>query len=211
MGQDKQKTMGTLELSGEGRVTVKPDIATIRLSIVTEEKTADEAVLKNARRANEVIERLVRLEIPRDALATTGLSLYPVYQTDPGTNVTHLVGYRAQDSLSVETRVQLAGKVFDTGIAAGATESSGITFSLGDERPHREKALALAIKAARSEADLVCRAMEVKLCGARTIQVLQGGGPIQMRAERMMKTDTPVLPGDLTISASVRVVFEYHA
>ena len=210
MGHDKQKIIGTLDLSGEGRVLIKPDIAAVRLSIITEEKTADEAVARNARKANEVIERLLRFEMPRDAIKTTGLSLYPLYQTDPGTNATQLVGYRAQDSISVEVPVQLAGKVYDAGIAAGATESSGITFGLKDERPFRAEALDLAVKAARSEADAVCRAMDVKLCGPRSIRVTQGSGPLQMRVERMMKSDTPVLPGDLTITAGVQVTFEYY-
>jgi hypothetical protein len=207
----KNTITGTLELSGEGRVNVKPDIATVRLSILTEGKTADEAVKKNAQKANELIERMLRFEIPREDMKTTGLNLYPFYSNEPDTDIPRIVGYRAQDSIAVEAPVQLAGKVFDAGVAAGANESSGISFALRNERPYREQALGLAIKAAFSEGEAICRVMGVTLSGPRSMVVTQGGGPIRMQSERaMMKSDTPVLPGELSVAASVQVVFEYH-
>lgn len=93
--------------------------------------------------------------------------------------------------------MRLAGKVFDTGVAAGANEGSGLSFGLKDERPYRHQALDLAIKAARAEAEAVCRAMGVTLKGPHTIQVIQGGGPVQLQSERLlMKSTTPVLPGE---------------
>jgi hypothetical protein len=207
----KDTATGTLELSGEGHVNVKPDMATVRLAILTEGKTADEAVSKNAQKATELIERMLRFEIPRDAMKTTGLNLYPVYNTEPGSEIAQITGYRAQDSIAIEAPVSLAGKIFDAGVAAGANESSGMSFGLKNERPYRQQALELAIKAARAEADVVCRAMGVDLAGPRSINVLQGSGPIQMQSDRLaMKASTPVLPGELTISATVQIVFEYH-
>jgi uncharacterized protein YggE len=54
--------------------------------------------------------------------------------------------------------------------------------------------------------------MDVTLKGPRTIQVVQGGGPVRLQSERLMtKASTPVLPGELTISAEVRVTFEYRS
>jgi uncharacterized protein len=211
MGHNKHSITGTLMLSGEGRVDVKPDIATVLLSVITEEKMADAAVASNARKANDVIERLLRIEIPRDAMTTTGLNLYPVYQSDPQTNAVSLAGYRAQVSILVTAPVQLAGRVFDAGIAAGANESSGISFGLKDEKPFRERARDMAVVAARAEAEAVCRAMDVRLVGPRTIQVSQGGGAVRVYRERMMKADTPVLPGELSITASAQVTFEYQS
>lgn len=207
---NKNDHVGTLELSGQGRVEIKPDIASLLLAIVTEGKTADDAVTKNAQKANEVVEQLLRIEIPRADMSTTGLNLYPIYHTDTDSDGSEIIGYRAQNSLAVEAPVRLAGKVFDVGVAAGANESSGLSFGLKDERPYRHQALDLAIKAARAEAEAVCRAMGVTLNGPRTIQVIQGGGPVRLQSERLlMKSATPVLPGELAVTAEVRVTFEY--
>ncbi|MFO0755609.1 MAG: SIMPL domain-containing protein [Byssovorax sp.] len=207
---NKHSFQGKLDLFGEGQVKVKPDVATVALSVVTEGKTAEEAVSTNARKASEVIEKMMRLEIPRDAMRTTGLNVYPIYQTNPQTNESQVVGFRAQDSLSVEAPVAMAGKVFDVGIGAGANESSGISFGIKNEKPYREQALDLAIKNAKAEAEAVCKAMGVTLIGPININVVQGSGPVRVLSERLMKAETPVLPGQQLISASVQVTFEYR-
>jgi uncharacterized protein len=206
----KNDQIGTLEITGEGRIDVKPDVAVVRLGVITEGSTADEAAAKNAHKMNEVVERLSRLEIPRDDIRTTGLNLYPIYHTEPGSDIAKVIGYRVQNSIAAKVPVQLAGKVLDLGIAAGANESSGVSFELRDEHMHRQQALELAIKAARNEAGTISRALGVSLRGPRSLQVMQGSGPLRMQSERLMTKDaTPVLPGTLTVTAEVRVTFEY--
>jgi uncharacterized protein YggE len=208
----KNDHFGTLEINGEGRIDVKPDVAVVRLSVVTEGKTADEAASKNAQKMNEVVERFTRLEIPRDDMNTTGLNIYPIYHTESGSDVTTVIGYRVQNSITAKVPVQLASKAFDLGVAAGANESSGISFELRNERPYRQQALDLAIKGARAEAEAVCHAMGVTLKGPRSIQVIQGGGPVRMDSERLTaKAATPLLPGRLAVAAEVRVTFEYDS
>lgn len=203
-------TKGTLELYGTGTVDAVPDVANLRLSIVTERKTAGEAVSGNAKDASAVLQQILGLGIPREDIQTEGLNLFPIYQTDPSTNVTSLIAYRASNTLSIAAPVDLAGKVFDVGVAAGVDESSGLSFGMRDPRPLREKALELAVSAARKEAELVCRAMGVTLLGPKSIQVQSGSGPLRFESARLFdKAQTPVMPGSLSISATLQVVFEY--
>lgn len=206
----KNDQIGTLEITGEGRIDVKPDVAVVRLGVVTEGSTAEEATAKNAQKMSEVVERLLRLEIPRDDLRTTGLNLYPIYQTDPGSDIAKVIGYRVQNAIEAKVPVQLASKAFDLGVAAGANQSSGISFEMRDEHIYRQQALELAIKAARNEAGTISRALGVSLRGPRSLQVIQGSGPVRMQSERLLdKAPTPVLPGTLAVTAEVRVIFEY--
>jgi uncharacterized protein YggE len=203
-------TKGTLELYGTGAVDAVPDMASLRLTIVTERKTAGEAVADNAKDASAVVQKVLGLGIPREDVQTEGLNLFPVYQTDPSTNVTSLVAYRVTNTLHITAPVDLAGEVFDVGVAAGADESSGLSFGMRDPRPLREKALELAVSAARKEAELVCRAMGVTLLGPKSIQVQGGGAPLRLESARLFdKAQTPVMPGSLSISATVQIVFEY--
>lgn len=208
----KNAQIGTLEITGEGRIEVRPDVAVVRLGVVTEGRTADEAASKNAQKVNEIIERLSRLEIPREDMRTTGLNLYPIYHTEPGSDIITVVGYRVQNSIAAKVPVQLAGKAFDVGVAAGANESSGVSFELRDEQMYRQQALELAVRAARTEAETISRALGVSLRGSRSLQVLRSSGPVRMFSERLTAdATTPVLPGMLTITAEVRVTFEYLA
>ena len=202
---------GTLDINGEGSIDVHPDVAIVHLAVVTQGKTAEEAASKNAQKMNEVIERLTRLEISRDDMKTSGLTIEPIRQTEPGTNVTTIIGYQVQNSLTAKAPVHLASKVFDLGVAAGANESSGISFELRDERQYRNQALKLAIQGARAEAEAVCNAMGLALRGPRSIQVIQGGGPVRAESFRKVASaPTPVLPGKLTVTAEVRVLFDYQ-
>lgn len=206
----KDQIQGTLNVSGEGQITAKPDVASVRLAVVTEGKTASEAVGSNAEIAERVVAAIEKLGVSRDDMKTVGLNIYPVYETDEKTNMSRISGFRAENSIVVTAAVALGGKVFDAGVGAGANESSGISFGLRDERPYREKALAAAVEAANSEAGIVAEAMGVNLRGPKTIDIDQGSGPIVMKAAFESRSATPVMSGDLTISARVRVSFEYR-
>ncbi len=206
----QEVTKGTLELSGTGTVDVVPDIATLRLTIVSERKTAAEAVEANAKDANAVVQRLLALGIPKEDLKTEGLNLFPVYQTDPATNATTIVGHRATNTIAATAPVDLAGRVLDVGVESGADESSGLSFGIRDDAAHRDRALELAVAAARKDAEIVSRAMGVHLLGPKSVQVTSGGGPIRVEPVRFLaKSATPVLGGSLSVTASINVVFEY--
>ncbi|MCB9568070.1 MAG: SIMPL domain-containing protein [Myxococcales bacterium] len=206
----KDDDFGTLDVSGEGQVSVKPDRAVIRLAVICEAKSAQEAVDDNAKAATAVIEAIKALGIAESAIQTQGLSVSPIYQYDEARRVNEIVGYRADNAVAVDAAIDLAGKVYDAGIAAGANQSSGISFKIGDERPHRRRALEGAVEAARSDAEVVAAAMGVKVRGPLKIEVDAGGGPVIKVAEALTRASTPVMPGELTVSARVRVSFSYR-
>lgn len=206
----KDGIRGALNVSGEGQIKVKPDVASVRLAVLTEGKTAADAASQNAELASRVVAALEKLGIAHDALQTVGLNLFPVYTSDDKTGTTRITGFRAEDSIIARTSIDLAGKAFDAGVSAGANESSGISFALSDNRPHRDKALEAAVHAALAEAELVATAMGVTIRGPKTIDIDQGAGPILVRSVfAEARASTPVLPGELTITARVRVSFEY--
>lgn len=204
---DKGKGVrGTIEAAGSGRVEVAPDEAVVQLSIVTEAKTAGEAVAANATATQAVVDAVAAE--PNHGVTTSGLGLGPLTQYDPQTQVTSIVGYRATNGVSVKTKVGYAGQVFDAGVAAGANQSSGIDFRLQQDGPFREQALRLAVEDALAQARIVAAAAGVEVLGVETIAIDSGGGRFFLRTAALDAGTprTPVLPGDLTISAGVRMV-----
>jgi uncharacterized protein len=196
---------GTLDVAGTGHVKVAPDEATVSLSVITEGKTASDAAAANARRAQAVLDAVSAQ--PNHGVTTSNLSVSPIidYTASPY----KIVGYRASNSVTVKTKIGYASQIFDTGIGAGATESSGISFGVQDETPFREEALQLAVKVAFSEARIVAKTAGVGLEGPQSIAIDAGGGRIirQMATIDKSAAATPVIPEDLTISASVRLTF----
>jgi hypothetical protein len=206
---EADKTDRTLAVQGEGRVEVKADVAWVRLGVLTEAKLAADAARDNAEVAQKVAGMVQKLGIPADRMRTASLNLYPVVDYSGG-GAGVVVGYRAENTIVVETAVDLAGKVFDTGVSAGATQSSDLSFGIRDEAPHRRKALEAAVQAAHGDAEAVAKAMGATLGQAHSVEIEPGGGPTVLRrgAATAKSAETPILPGDLTVSARLRVVYQ---
>lgn len=198
---------GTLEVMGRGEILAPPDEAIVMLDVVTEAKTAAEAVAANAMRTQAVIDAV--MQEPNQGVTTTGLGVFPIYKYDRQTNVSTIVGFRATNGVRVLTRPSTAGQVYDAGIEAGANVSSGISYQIRNEAPLREEALRLAVRNAFAEARVVADTAEVTLLGPETMAIDPVMGPIYLRAEKMAAdaAPTPVIPEDLRISATVRITF----
>jgi uncharacterized protein len=193
-------------VTGTGKVQVAPDEAVVDLSVLTEGKTAAEAVERNARRTQALVDTVSGH--PNHGVTTTGLGVNPIISYDATTNVGTIVGFRATNGVEVKTKIDYAGQIYDAGIGAGANQSSGITFRIQNETPHREEALRLAVEEAYKEAKIVAKAAGAKLDGAESIQI-NPGSRITYRAEAfdVKAVATPVRPEDKTITASVQILF----
>jgi uncharacterized protein YggE len=211
MKYDPQQGHGSLEATGGGTVEVAPDLAEVRLTVITEAATATEAASKNAERLREVLDAVEAL--PHRRVSTLGLSLQPIFSYDPSTGTSSITGYRAENSLKVETAVDDAGRTFDAGITAGANTSSGIGFRLQNDQPFREQAIELAFQQAHADASAVASAADVTLLGPEELSVdPHDPGPRSLlELGRAADVSTPVLPGLLTVRATVRVRFGVDA
>lgn len=207
--QTQDKHHAVIEATGRGVVTAQPDIALLRLGVVTQAKEPSNATDENAKIVTKVIAALKQAGIPENQIQTTGLSLQPVYEWDEANRRNVLLGYRAENNFSVRTPLERAGKVYDAGIQAGANEAGGIVFTVEDDTKYRRAALAEATRMAIDEVQTVAKALNVKLVGPVQAQVLFDGGPRPFEANlRKAAVDTPILPGQLEIIEQVRVVFE---
>lgn len=207
MKYEQEPHHGSLETTGVGSIEVAPDVAEVRLSVITEAPTATAAATANAERLREVLDAVEAL--PHQRVSTVGLSLQPIYRFDPATGESSITGYRAENTIKVETAVEDAGRTFDAGIAAGANTSSGIGFRLQDDRPYREEAIDLAYRQAYADASAVASAADVLLLGPEELSVepeSPGSRPL-FELARSADSPTPVLPGLLHVTATVRVRF----
>jgi uncharacterized protein YggE len=198
---------GTLNVTGIGKVQAAPDEAVVQLSVMTEGKTAIEATASNAKATQAVLDAVASQ--PNHGVTTTGLSLGPIMSFDPNTSVGTIVGFRATNGVEVKTKVDYAAQIYDAGIAAGANQSSGISFRIQDEAPYREDALRLALDHAYKEANLVAGAINIQLMGPESIRIEPGSERLVLRAGAVdaKAVTTPVIPEDMTIAATVQIVF----
>ncbi|MDO8674186.1 MAG: SIMPL domain-containing protein [Dehalococcoidia bacterium] len=198
-------------VSGEGTVFAEPDMAIVQLGVQTNAPTAGEAQSKNATQMSRVIDKILGLGIDRKDIRTSGISLYPTYDSRDGKATP--TGYQAGNQVSVAVRdLKKVAAVLDGAVAMGGNTLNGVTFGVQDDGEIRLAALAKAAENARPKAEAMAKALGVRITGVESI-IEQGiSAPAPRDTVRMAATTsdaTPVMPGQLSFVGSVRVTFSY--
>ncbi len=208
-----------IQASGTGNVIGTPDRAQITFSVETENPDVKIAQQDNAARMAKVIDALVAIGIPRDALKTTGYNIYPVYEDSTKSILDQKVRtYRVTNTLTVTLHdVSKTGDVIDVAVATGINQASSIQFLLSDEQSQvlRTEALKKAVARARTDADTVAGAMGTVIIGVQSADISGGYSPVLFEnyqyqsGNAMMKSaaPTPIQPGDITVSAQVSITY----
>jgi len=204
----------TLAVTGSAAVDVPPDQLEITFAVVSEAEEVADALEDNSRRMRRVLDALRKAGVRDDDLETAGFSINPQYARNRSTNeAPRIVGYSVQNSaVARTTRLDLAGKLIEEGTDAGANRVSGLAFGLQNPQDHRNEAIAKATAHARADAEALADAAGLTLAGVLEITLDPGQQtyrPSMMRGmEAMADAAPPIQPGDVSLSARVRVVYE---
>jgi uncharacterized protein YggE len=193
-----------ITVTGTGNASAVPNEVSFSFGVQTDGATARQAQAANADRMSRVIEALRGLGIAKGDLQTTDVSVSPKWGND-GT----VDGYTAHNSVQAQLhRVAGSGHVVDVAVGAGATETSGPTFSRADREQLYESALRNAVAQARSKAKALAAEANVQL-GAVVRVEEQSAQPEVFGAYPMAMRDaaTPVEPGKQKTQATVTVTF----
>ncbi|MDP1626943.1 SIMPL domain-containing protein [Parvibaculum sp.] len=205
-----------ITITGEGKATAAPDIAYISTGVVTEGKTAAEALAANTKAMAEVFAGLKDAGIAEKDMQTSQFSVYPVYeqqepQRQPQTP--KIGGYRVQNQLTVTVRDLAAlGGILDKVVSLGSNQMNGINFSIDKPEPLLDEARKDAVKDALRKAKLYAGAAGVSLGQIVSISENGSGMPQPYYAKDMMMraeaSSVPVAAGEQTITASVNLVIK---
>lgn len=205
----------TLRVQGNATIAVAPDNAVVGVGFSVEGSDSSAAQQQTADAITAIVEAVKALGIEEADIVTSSLSIYPVYNyTDVGQS---LRGYRVEHSLSVTVRsLESVGLVLDTALAAGANETSGITYRSSREKDIYLQALALAIEDAAAKADAMAIATGVWLGGLDQINEVSAYGAYTRYAKAdaydaaagSASMGSTLMTGDLEVSASVELVYE---
>lgn len=200
-----------LHVTGEGRVEMAPDMATIRLGVVAQADDPAAASEAIAGPLAELLSQLSAAGVAEGDMQTSALRLSPVYgeREGPGSGPV-VTGFEAMSDVSVElddpARV---GEIVGVALGAGANRFDGLSFGLSEPGEARDRALSLAVEDARRKAEVLASAAGRTL-GALTRLVEEGAeGPGQpmMRMEAAQSGAIPTAPGAIDVTARVAVRF----
>jgi len=178
----------TISVSGEGEVFAVPDIAEFSFSVTEERETVAEAQEVSAQKINRILDFLKESDIENADIKTTNYNVYPRYDfirkecsggfCPPGEQV--LRGFEVSQSISVKVRDTQEAGVILSGIGErGATNVSGLNFTIDDEEDLQEEARKIAIEDARKKAKQLAKDLNVKL--VRVVNFSESGQPFSPR------------------------------
>jgi uncharacterized protein YggE len=202
----------TFDASGEGKVVLQPDQATVSLGVQEAGfslKQVQEAVNK---KMASLSKSLKDLGIKEEDIKTTGYSFYPDWQNKNS--------YTAQASVMVVVKdLDKVSQVMDLVGTLGLSNVSGPSFGLSDELLEKttKQAREIAINNAKKKAEELAGLAGMRL--GRIVNIVEGNvgrPPVPYMARDAMavsnqleaKTETPIEPGNSEVNVSVTLSYE---
>jgi uncharacterized protein YggE len=212
-----------IHVSGQGKVAAVPDIVVFTAGVVTTGETAQGASQENALAMDNVLRALKNLGIEDKDIKTQTVSVWPEYdygqREGERRELPIIIGYRAENRVSVTIRdISMAGKAIDASVEAGANQVYGLSYTFSDNRRDQLYALALreAVADGTGKAKAIADAIGVEKI--TPVSISESGGfypPIyrmdmaEAAVEKGGVVPTPVSPGELEVSASVSMSFDF--
>lgn len=199
-------------VTGEGKVTVVPDVAILNLGVEAQAATVAEAQRQAAEAMDAVIKELDERGVAKKDIKTQYYNIYPVRRWHEDEEI--LIGYRVTNMVTAKIR-----KVEDTGIIIDAVARAGgdyvrinsISFIVDDPSDYYEEAREKAIADAKAEAKQLADLAGVKLGKPTYISEVGGYVPIPYPARAEVEVTpappTPISPGETEIRLTVQIVY----
>lgn len=201
-----------LSVSAEAQATRIPDVATISSGVVTQAADANGALRANAEQMSKVMAAVKAAGIAERDVQTTGIGVYPQYRYAEN-QPPAITGYQANNTVSLKIRdLTKLGKVLDALVASGSNQINGPSFEIDEPEAAYDEARRNALKKAEARAEMYAKTLGLRV--RRIVSISEGSGFNQPGPMPMMKMasmeaqDTPVSPGETSLSANLNVVFE---
>jgi uncharacterized protein YggE len=214
----------TVAVSGEGKISARPDVAFVTLSVQSVGKTVAQVTQDNNTKMNQVIAEMKKIGIKEDDITTTSYNLYPRYNeikpVDPEikelvAQTPQIIGYTLDQSLSLKIRdLTKVDQVLDRGVAVGANQVGGLNFDIDDASKIKSEAREQAFQKAREKAEAMAKAAGVRL--GRVVTFSESYGSYPMYANYLMDAKTEsyaagapsIQAGSKELSVNVSVTYE---
>src|SRR6516162_5562966 len=130
----QQPPVSSIRVTGDARVTAKPDRVQIDIGVTTRAALSQDAAAQNARQVDTVLTAVRKAAGPTAVLKTISYSLNPNYRFHPNGGEPTIEGYTALNVVQVTLdELGKMGAVIDAATQSGANHVQGIQFTLRDQ------------------------------------------------------------------------------
>jgi len=214
----------TVNVKGEAKVLVVPDVISVNFNVETNGSTAIEAKDANSEIVDKITLALLKKGFSEDDISTQSFNVYEDFDWTQDGSVSK--GFKASHLLKIEiptNNPEIIGDVIDSGIDNGALLQY-INFELSSEKEseYKSQATLLATQDAKLQAEAMAEGLDMKLGGVVSISDanLDGiqhyrafeapAGGMMAEADVMMAKSsvTSIKPDEQRLYASISVVYK---
>lgn len=164
-----------INVSGSAEVKVAPDEIYLKVGVETREEKLEDAERETDSAISKSLAFLKSNGVKEKDVQTDFISLEPTY--DNNVSRTRVVAYVVRKSIDIKlTDIKSFETIFGGLLTNGINTVQGIEFRTSELRKHRDKARAMAIRAAKEKADAMAGELGVKRGKVYSINVNDGGG-----------------------------------
>lgn len=169
------RTPEIMRVSAEGKVTATPDMATIKIGVISDNIDAIAVKNQNNQKMNQVTNYIKKQGINSQDIQTSELYVVPKYNYTNGQN--SIIGYQATQTVTVkikhvDTSKAVLEKILSEVVNYGANNIQGMNFSFVNTKKLKETARIDAINNAKDKATQMAAAANLAL--GKIINVVEG-------------------------------------
>ncbi len=210
-GKCECANLRTLTLNATATIAAQPDIAIVTVGVKTQNDSAAKALSANNTQMHRIYQTLAQYGVEKKDIRTVNLNLYRREERDNKGKVAKRY-YVATNTVQVTVRdLSKVGEVLDAVVQDGANSIQGIRFDLSNRDELLKQAQLAAVEQARERAKAIAEAAGAKLGDVRSIsfQTVAPVPRVMLSAASAKSADSvPVSGGEMTISATVNMVFD---
>jgi uncharacterized protein YggE len=196
----------TMTLTGQGRVTLMPDIAVIRLGVQMTGADLAEVQSQNAMQSQAVLAALHRMGVTD--IRTYQYTIDKYYENINGTSVDR--GYTVRNIMEIRTKdIGQTGAIIDAAVQAGANVVDLISFEVSDPEHHYLEALDLAVADAIKKAKSIAAELGIQVDPIPVSITETSTIPRPIQPFQRELAATPIVPGNVTVEADISAEFAY--
>ena len=166
-----------IQATGEGSVSLAPDMAVLGLTVNREADTARAALDANSAAMEDVIAAMQREGVAAKDMQTTGFSIQPrtVYPKPRGEKPPRIVGYTVRNSLTVKVRdLEQLGGLLDRSVSLGVNEGGNLRFTNDDPSAALSQARKAAVEDALGRIHTLAAAAGINV--GKILQITESSG-----------------------------------
>ncbi len=193
-------------VSGEGIASDSPDMASIRLGVMREARSAGQALELMSEAMALVLKQLEERGIESRDVQTASVGLSPRFQRTNDGRPPKISGYVASNDVRVRVRqLDQLGAIMDAVVGDGANSMNGLSFGISDSAAIETLARRDAVQNAMSKAAVLADAAGVSLGPVLSIHeasTIAAPTPM-MRSAMMESSSVPIAEGEVDVRVTI--------